>query len=107
MSATASETKIVRALRGGQITIPARFRKTLGIEEETLLRVTLCDGELRIRPVEVTDAEKGSPWLRELYEYYAPVREEIRARGISQEELFADIDAAIAEVRAEQRAKRQ
>ena len=50
---------------------------------------------------------KGSPWLRELYEYFAPVRDEILARGISEEEINADIDAAIAEVRAEQRARDQ
>ena len=100
-------TKLVRPLRGGQITIPAEFRRRLGINGETMLRVTLCDDELRIKPVRVTDEQKGSPWLRELYEYFAPVREEIRARGISEEELFADIDAAVAEVRAEQRARRQ
>ena len=45
----------------------------------------------------------GSPGLRALYEYFASVREEIRAMGVSQEELFADIDAAIAEVRAQKR----
>lgn len=98
-------TKIVRALRGGQITIPVAFRRELGIGDETMLRMTLVDGELRVRPVEVTDSQKGSPWLRELYDLYAPVREEILRRGISEEEVNADIDAAIAEVRAEQRAK--
>jgi bifunctional DNA-binding transcriptional regulator/antitoxin component of YhaV-PrlF toxin-antitoxin module len=98
-------TKIVRSLRGGQVTIPAAFRKELGIGEETMLRMTLTEGELRIKPVEVSEPTKGSPGLRALYEYFAPVREEILARGISQEELHADIDAAIDEVRAEQRAK--
>jgi hypothetical protein len=48
---------------------------------------------------------KGSPWLRELYEHFAPVREEILARGIPEEEVYADIDAAIAAVRAEKRAR--
>jgi bifunctional DNA-binding transcriptional regulator/antitoxin component of YhaV-PrlF toxin-antitoxin module len=107
MSETAQMTKIVRPLRGGQVTIPAAFRKELGINGETMLRMTLVDGELRIKPVQMTDAPKGSPWLRELYEYFAPVREDILRRGISEEEVNADIDAAIAEVRAEQRAKRQ
>jgi bifunctional DNA-binding transcriptional regulator/antitoxin component of YhaV-PrlF toxin-antitoxin module len=107
MSETTQLTKIVRPLRGGQITIPAAFRKELGIDGETMLRMTLVDGELRIKPVRMTEAPKGSPWLRELYEYFAPVREEILRRGISEEEVNADIDAAIAEVRAEQRAKRQ
>jgi bifunctional DNA-binding transcriptional regulator/antitoxin component of YhaV-PrlF toxin-antitoxin module len=107
MSQSAQITKIVRPLRGGQVTIPVAFRKELGIDEETMLRMTLVDGELRIKPIQVTEAPKGSPWLRELYEYFAPVREEILRQGISEEEVNADIDAAIAEVRAEQRAKRQ
>ena len=107
MSQTVEMSKIVRSLRGGQVTIPAAFRRELGIADDTLLRMTLADGELRIKPVEVTEPTKGSPWLRELYEYFAPVREEILASGISEEELFADIDAAVAEVRAEQRAKGQ
>jgi bifunctional DNA-binding transcriptional regulator/antitoxin component of YhaV-PrlF toxin-antitoxin module len=105
VSQTVEMSKIVRSLRGGQVTIPVAFRKELGIGDDTMLRMTLADGELRIKPVEVSEPSKGSPGLRALYEYFAPVREEILARGISQEEVFADIDAAIAEVRAEQRAK--
>ena len=105
MSQTVKMSKIVRSLRGGQVTIPATFRRELGIGDDTMLRMTLTDGELRIKPVELSEPSKGSPGLRALYEYFAPVREEILARGISQEEVFADIDAAIAEVRAEQRAK--
>lgn len=72
----------------------------------TELRMTLTNDELRVRPVASPEPANGSPWLRELFEYFAPVREEILRRGIS-EELNADIDAAIAEVRAEHRAKRQ
>jgi bifunctional DNA-binding transcriptional regulator/antitoxin component of YhaV-PrlF toxin-antitoxin module len=105
VSQTAEMSKLVRSLRGGQVTIPAAFRRELGIGDDNMLRMTLADGELRIKPVEVSEPSKGSPGLRALYEYFAPVREEILARGISQEEVFADIDAAIAEVRAEQRAK--
>jgi bifunctional DNA-binding transcriptional regulator/antitoxin component of YhaV-PrlF toxin-antitoxin module len=105
VSQTVKMSKLVRSLRGGQVTIPAAFRRELGIGDDTMLRMTLADGELRIKPVEVSEPSKGSPGLRALYEYFAPVREEILARGISQEEVFADIDAAIAEVRAEQRAK--
>ena len=112
MAATAQTTitkksKLVRPLRGGQITIPAAFRKELGIDENTMLRVTLSDGELRITPIRMEELSQGSPWLRELYEYFAPVREEILRRGISEEEVNADIDAAIAAVRAEQRAQRE
>ena len=105
MSQPAQLTKTVRSLRGGKITIPAAFRKELGIGDDTMLRMTLVEGELRIKPVQVTEASNGSPWLRELYEYFAPVREDILRRGISEEEVNADMDDAIAEVRAERRAK--
>jgi bifunctional DNA-binding transcriptional regulator/antitoxin component of YhaV-PrlF toxin-antitoxin module len=113
VSKTAQMTRIVRPLRGGQITIPVAFRRVLGIDEDTMLRLTLKDGELRLKPIRVEDDDdaddvnEGSPWLRELYEYFAPVREEILARGISEEEVNADIDAAIEEVRAEERARQR
>lgn len=100
-----SRSRTVRSLRGGQMTIPIEFRRALGIDEETLLRVTLEDGALRVAPV--LDEEKTAAInpLRALYEYFAPVREEVLARGISEEEVNADIDAAVAAVRAEQRAR--
>lgn len=106
MPTTTAMTKLVRPLRGGQITIPAEFRKRLGITHESMLRLTLDDRGLHISPVQVAEAGAGSPWLRELYEMYAPVREEILALGLSEEEVNAEIDAAIAEVRQEQRANR-
>lgn len=57
------------------------------------------DGELRIRPVQVADRAQESAWLRGLYEHFAPVRDEVVQRGIGQEELDADIDAAVRAVR--------
>ena len=107
MSSTIEKTRLVRPLRGGQVTIPAEFRKSLGFDENTILRMTLKDGELRITPVQAREPRKGSPGLRALYEHFAPVREEIASLGVSREELYADIDAAIAAVRAEQRAKQE
>jgi AbrB family looped-hinge helix DNA binding protein len=106
MSQKESQSKIVRSLRGGQVTIPAEFRDQLGIREDSLLKMTLKHGELHIVPVKVATAQQGSPWFRELYEYFAPVRQEILDRGISDEEVDADIDAAVAAVRAERRQKR-
>ena len=106
MSETERLTRIVRPLRSGQITIPAEFRKRLCIDQETLLRLTLEAGELRIVPVRVAERNEGPDWLDTLYELYAPVRAEVLARGIPEEEVNADIDAAIAAVRAEQHAAR-
>jgi hypothetical protein len=45
------------------------------------------------------DAELPDPW-----ELFADVREQIKADGTSEEELEAEIDAAVAEVRARHRA---
>lgn len=90
-------TKIVRQLRSGQVTIPADFRQELGIGEDTLLQMTLVAGELRIRPVQVRESAEGSPWLKELYQRFAPVRGE--AAGYSEAEIDSEIDRALAQVR--------
>ena len=90
-------TKIVRPLRGGQITIPASFRKSLGIDEDTLLRLTLIDGELRVKPVRPVEMTAGSSWLTELYELFAPFRE--RAAQYTEEEINETIDQAVRAVR--------
>ena len=90
-------TKIVKTLRSGQITIPADFREKLGIGTDTLLQMKLIEGELRIKPVQISDKPKGSPWLKELYDYFAPARKE--AAKYTEEEINADIDRAVREVR--------
>src|SRR3954462_2281889 len=92
-----SVTRIVRPLRGGQITIPAAFREELGITGDSLLQVTLAGGELRIKPVQATETAAGSPWLKKLYRRFAPVREEAGRYG--EEEVNAVIDRAIEAVR--------
>lgn len=99
MKEAAPLSKIVRPLRSGQITIPAEFRKRLGITEHSMLQMTIAEGELRIRPVELKERRAGSAWLRELYDYFAPVRQEAIDKGYSDEEINADIDAAITAVR--------
>lgn len=92
-------TRMVRPLRGGQITIPAEFRKELGLTDESLLQMTLEGKELRIRPVEVREQHQGSPWVQQAYELFAPVREEIVTAGYTEEEVNATIDEAMAAVR--------
>ena len=97
-------TRIVRPLRSGQITIPAEFRRRLGITEESLLQLTLEGRELRLTPVRAAETAAGSPWLKDLYNLFAPVRAE--AARYSEEEVNADIDDAIADVRAGYAARR-
>jgi AbrB family looped-hinge helix DNA binding protein len=95
--ATPRTSRIVRPLRNGQITIPIDFRRRLGITEDSLLKVTLEGDELHIKPVTAEDQPKGSPWLKELYELFAPVHAE--AAKYTEEEINAAIDEAIAAVR--------
>lgn len=92
-------TRVVRSLRNGQITIPADFRRELGIESDSLLEVTLRQGELRIAPLRSAKRRAGSGWLRDLYEQFAPVREE--AGKYSEQEIDAAIDEAVKAVRTE------
>jgi bifunctional DNA-binding transcriptional regulator/antitoxin component of YhaV-PrlF toxin-antitoxin module len=91
------KSKIVHLLRGGQITIPIEFRRLLGISESSLLEITLAGDELRIRVVEPTIRAGSTTWFRELYDLFAPVREE--AAKYSEEEVNAMIDDAVREVR--------
>ena len=92
--------RLVKPLRHGQITIPKEFRDAMGLGEDDLLAVTLEDGKLEIEPVRLTKA-KGSPWFKELYDLYAPVRESLK--DVPEEEINAAIDAAVKEVRARNR----
>lgn len=92
--------KIVRLLRNGRITIPADFRQELGIQDHPFVEMTLIDGELRISPVRSAVPEKGSAWIMELYQLFASSRE--IASQYSEDEINADIDQAVAEVRGRQ-----
>jgi AbrB family looped-hinge helix DNA binding protein len=56
-------TRLVRPYAKGQITIPAEFRKRLGIDESSLLRLELKGSKIEITPVRI--AEEG----RRLREY--------------------------------------
>lgn len=70
-------------------------------ERSPTSRLTLKHGVLRLSPVRALDSGRGSPWLRDLYALFAPVRDEILERDIPEAEVNADIDAAISAVRAD------
>ena len=46
-------SKIVKPLAKGQLTIPVEFRRRLGIDESTLLNITLAGDRLEITPLRV------------------------------------------------------
>jgi AbrB family looped-hinge helix DNA binding protein len=93
----AALTRVVRPIRRGQITIPADFRRRLGIEDDTLLELTLHDDKIEIVPV-TTKPAADTAWARELYAMFAPVRQE--AQVMDEAEIDALIDSAINQVRS-------
>ena len=90
-------TRVVRPLRRGQLTLPAEFRRRLGIDDDTLLQLTLQEGKIEITPVVATPAAEMA-WAREMYAMFAPVRE--AAQGMDEAEIDALIDEAVNEVRS-------
>jgi AbrB family looped-hinge helix DNA binding protein len=90
-------TKLIRQLRNGQITIPAEFRRRLGITEATVLLMSLQDGELRLKPVRLSGEDEGSPWLQAAFEAFAEVRGQ--TEKFSEEEIDAAIRDAVSAVR--------
>jgi AbrB family looped-hinge helix DNA binding protein len=89
--------KLVKQLRHGQITIPKEFREALGLDKDDLLSIALSDGKLEIEPVKVTPKEKGSPWARELYKMFAPVRASLES--YAEQEVNQAIDETVGEAR--------
>ena len=91
---------LVKPLRNGQVTIPIAIRRELGFDEQTMLQVSVTeDREILIKPVRVEERPEGSPWARELYEYFAPVREEVADSGMTEQEIDDLIDAALLDYR--------
>ncbi len=100
MVSSTPKKRTVRALRGGQMTIPVEIRRDLGIAEDTLLDVEPTeDGGFVVHPV-AAGRRVDDDWLHELYELFEPVRREIRESGISEDELDALIAESVAEARA-------
>jgi|SRR3989338_10811855 len=90
-------TQLVKALRSGQITIPSEFREKLGIDEDSLLQINLTEGELRIKPVKVSQKAGDSLWFKKLYVEFGKVRKE--AKKYSEKEIDKSIDKAVKAVR--------
>lgn len=96
-----SQTRLVRALRGGQITIPIEFRRDLGISPDSMLQITREGDELRLTPVQTATLHGDATWFRDLIELFAPIRAEAVERGYTEDEINGWIDEAVAAARAE------
>jgi AbrB family looped-hinge helix DNA binding protein len=94
-----AKNKIIKQLRHGQITIPKELREALGLEDDDVLSISLAGDKLEIEPLKVAPKTAGSPWARELYKLFAPVRKSLE--GYSEEEINEGVEKALREVRSE------
>ena len=86
-------TQLVKALRSGQITIPSEFREKLGIDKDSFLQINLIEGELRIKPVKVSQKAGDSLWYKKLYDEFGKVRKE--SKRYSEKEIDKTIDKVV------------
>lgn len=98
-----AKTRIVRQLRHGQITIPKEFRDAMHLRPDDLLAVTLEGGKLLVTSATAVPKGQGSPWLKDLYDLFAPARKSFSDSGMTDEEINAELDAIIEDVRREHR----
>lgn len=88
---------LIKPLRSGQITIPASFRKRLGIGRHSILQVNLVEGELHIKPLKVSDTAGNNHWFKKLSDQFCDVRS--KNASFSENEINATIDKAVQIVR--------
>jgi AbrB family looped-hinge helix DNA binding protein len=90
---------VVRILKHGQVTIPKKFRETLGLERGDLVEAELHGDQVVITPKTLVK-EKTLQELKALLQ-----RVHARNQGFTEEEVAADVQRAIAELREEDYAK--
>ena len=57
----------------------------------------MINGELRIKPVKTIQTVAGSPWIKELYKLFAPIRKD--ASKYTDAQINTAIDRAVKAVR--------
>ena len=94
---------VVKVLEHGQVTIPKKFREALGLEKGDYAEAELKDGQVVITPKKLVD-KKEKAWER-----MEALLKEVHAQneGVTEEEVTAEVLAAIAEHRREKRAREQ
>lgn len=90
------QAQLIRPVRRGQVTLPREFRRSLGIEDDTLLEIRLAGDRIELRPMVVRPAT-GSEWARDLHMLFEPVRK--AARKMKEPEIDELIEQSVSEVR--------
>jgi len=90
---------IVKIMQHGQITIPKKFRETLGLKKGDLAEAGLEGSRIVITPTRLIKDKA----LEEVFELMDRVHK--KNKGFTEEEVTQDVMRAIAELREERDAK--
>ena len=74
--------KILTVRERGQITLPFKFRKELGIEEDSILTITMRGGKMILTPLSVSNAVKQDKPKKKA----APKPKKIKEQPVVEEE---------------------
>jgi len=85
---------LVKIIRHGQITLPAKFRKALGLREGDYLEVEMERDRIILKPKVILDREEAIKKLHELMD-----KVQARNTDFSEEEVERDVAEAIQAVR--------
>ena len=94
---------VVRVMAHGQVTIPKEIRDTLGLKKGDLAEAELRGDEIVITPKKLV---KQSAWAR-MEALLNEVHERNKDKEFTEEEVASDAEQAVAEYRAEKRARQQ
>jgi AbrB family looped-hinge helix DNA binding protein len=87
-----SLARVLRRLQGGQVCLPAEFRRRLGIAEEGLLLLTLKEDKIELTPVDRKSvADMG--WTRERHAMFKLAGQE--AHEMDEAQINALINEAL------------
>ena len=91
---------ILQILRNWQITLPAEFRRDLGLKKGDIMKAEIQAGQIILTPVSLTEAEKRALAKKKFFETVDKLREQ--TKDVPLEEIQAVVDEAIAAAKQEE-----
>ena len=91
---------ILQILRNWQITLPAEFRRDLGLKKGEIMKAEIQAGQIILTPVSLTEAEKRALAKKKFFETVDKLREQ--TKDVPLEEIQAVVDEAIAAAKQEE-----
>ena len=83
-----------------QVTIPAKLRRQINLQEGDLMEATILEDSILLRPKDVVDRNTAADRIASILAHTRPSSEDI---GRSEDEIMQETLADIAEARRERR----